>query len=93
MHKLSILLTAATLGTAVLISTEASARGGHHGGWHGGGHHGGWHGRGWHHGGWHGGGWHGGGWRRGGYGYGGYGGCGRRWVLGPYGGHWVRRCW
>ncbi|TPV99881.1 MAG: hypothetical protein USCAAHI_00680 [Beijerinckiaceae bacterium] len=44
---------------------------------------------GWHHGGWHGGGYHYGGWHGGGYGYG----CRRRWVPGPYGWHWVRRCW
>ncbi len=90
MHKFLVLCAAAILGAAVLTSTEASARGwhgGHHGGWHHGGgwHRGGWHGRGWHGGGWHGGGWHGGGWRG--------GGCTRRWVPGPYGWHWVRRCW
>jgi hypothetical protein len=37
MHKLSILCAAATLGAVVFVSTEASARGG----FHGGGHHGG----------------------------------------------------
>jgi hypothetical protein len=38
MNKLSILCAAATLGAAMFISTEASARGGHQGG----GHHGSW---------------------------------------------------
>ena len=41
-----------------------------------------------------GGGWHGAGWRGGGWYGGGYGAvCRRRWVLGPYGWHWVTRCW
>ena len=63
---LMVCAAAATLGTAALASTEASAFGGwghHGGGWH----HGGWGG---HHGGW-GGGWGGGGWGGGwGHGYG-----------------------
>jgi hypothetical protein len=99
MHKFMVLCAAATLGALLFTPFEASARGWHgggyhHGGWHGGGyHHRGWHGGGFHHRGWHGG-WHGGGYHLGGWHGGGYGtGCGRRWVLGPYGGHWVRRCW
>jgi hypothetical protein len=91
--------TATAIGAAALISTPASAAGGHGGGHHGGGHHGGGH-----HGGWHGGGHYHGGWH-GGHGryrhghfrgprvivgsapaYVGYNPCLRRqWVPSPYG--------
>jgi len=76
MHRFMIFCAAAMLGAAVLISTEASARGGHHGG-HFGFHHAGGH----HHFGWFGGFHHAHGYR-----------CARHWVPGLFGGHWVRRC-
>ena len=86
MHKFSLLCATAILGAAVFTSTEASARGGHHGGghhggWHHSGHHGGWHHGGWH---WHHGGWHGG-WHHGGWHHGWYGGGWHRGWHGGYG--------
>ena len=74
MKKILIICAAvATLGTTALVSTEASAFGGHHG------HHGGYH-----HGGW-GGGW---GWGGYGYGNGYYNDCELARVWTPHGFRW-----
>ncbi|ACI93460.1 putative Sulfur globule protein [Afipia carboxidovorans OM5] len=103
LRKLSLGLVAASalvIGMAGM-SSDAAARGGHHGGGH---HGGGWHHGGGHHGGWH----HGGGWHRRGWGggprfyaggpyyYGGYSGCYvRRLVPTPWGPRWrrINRCY